>query len=242
MIVSSSVFLLSLTFCCLHSIHCTCYVLCDDHQSTYFLYLPLDTYLLFSWWHPVHWPLSLLTCLPHLCIWILTLTFLFFTGPELLLQSCEPRTSGGLPLVSASACAVQCIYHLCCWAFCFIVVSWSVLTVIWASGLLHRCPAPYQPWLDIFSFIVLPWSVLSLSWASGLSFCSQTIFFLPHLWLEPATSSTEAKHTINCASQTAVMTWGIIFVYMLSFTDVSPSKKENDDHLLFDLETTASEV
>ena len=48
MIVSSSVFLLLLTFCCLHSIHCTCYVPCGDHQSTYFLYLPLNTYLLFS--------------------------------------------------------------------------------------------------------------------------------------------------------------------------------------------------
>ena len=79
MIVSSSVFLLLLTFCCLHSIHCTCYVPCGDHQSTYFLYLPLNTYLLFSWSHPVHWPLSLLACLSHLCIWILTLTFLFFS-------------------------------------------------------------------------------------------------------------------------------------------------------------------
>ena len=82
--INSSVFLLSLTFCCLHSIHCTCYVPCDDHQSTYFLYLPLNTYLLFSWSHPVHWPLSLPARLAHLCIWISTLTF-----HELLLQSCD---------------------------------------------------------------------------------------------------------------------------------------------------------
>ena len=113
-----------------------------------------------------------------------------------------------------SPTAVQRIYHLCRWAFCFIFVSWSVLTVTWSSGLLHRCPAHYQL---IFSFIFFPWSLLSLSWASSLSFCSpaHTIFFPYLLCLEPATSSTEAQHTTKCASQTAVVMWGIIFVYML---------------------------
>ena len=161
MIVSSSVFLLSLTFCCLHSIHCTCYVPLDDHQSTYFLYLPLNTYLWFSWSHPVHWPLSLPARLAHLNIdtylsWVVTLVMRF-----------EPVTT---------PTAVQRIHHLCRWAFCFIFVSWSVLTVTWSSGLLHRCPAHYQL---IFSFIVLPWSVLSLTWASSLSLCNpaHTFFF-----------------------------------------------------------------
>ena len=168
MIVSSSVFLLSLTFCGLHSIHCTCYVPCDDHQSTYFLYLPLNTYLLFSWSHPVHWPLSLLACLSHLCIWILTLTFLFF-----------PLRSWMLTF-SHSNQGRLADYHL------------------WQLG----------SFFDRFCVVV---SVIFVSPAHY----KQAIFFSYLLCLEPATSSTKAQHTVNCASQTAVMMWGIIFVYML---------------------------
>ena len=164
MIVGSSVFLLSLTFCCLHSIDCTCYVPCDDHQSTYFLYLPINTYLLFSWWHPVHWPLSLFACLLHLCICILTLTFLYFPHRSWVVTSVVTsvmRTSGLLHRCPA-------YYQLWLEIFSFIVLPWSVLSLSWTSGLLHRCPAYYHLWLEIFSFIVLPWIVLSLSWTSGL--------------------------------------------------------------------------
>ena len=177
MIVGSSVFLLSLTFCCLHSIDCTCYVPCDDHQSAYFLYLPINTYLLFSWWHPVHWPLSLLACLLHLCICILTLTFLFFSHRSWVVTSVVTsvmRTSGLLHRCPA-------YYQLWLEIFSFIVLPWSVLSLSWTSGLLHRCPAYYHLWLEIFSFIVLPWSVLSLSWTSGLLHRCSAYY---QLWLE----------------------------------------------------------
>ena len=70
------VFLSTLTFCCLHSIHSTYSPSCDDHQSNYLLFLSINTYLLFSWLPPMHWSLSLVACLPHLCICILTLAFL----------------------------------------------------------------------------------------------------------------------------------------------------------------------
>ena len=83
MIVGSSVFLLSLTFCCLHSIDCTCYVPCDDHQSTYFLYLPINTYLLFSWWHPVHWPF-VVTCVFASFMYLHIDTYLSFLSPQVM--------------------------------------------------------------------------------------------------------------------------------------------------------------
>ena len=174
-IVSSSVYLLSLTFCCLHSIHCTCYVPCDDDQSTYLLYLPLNTYLLFSWWHPVHWPLSLLACLPHLFIWILTLTFLPLVSARKFLRyalGCRFCDLSQRPLPPQfSAFTIYVAEHFLSY------VSLEV-TLPWASGLLHWCPAHYQLWLEIFSFIVLPLRVLCLSWASGLSLCSQAHYQL----------------------------------------------------------------
>ena len=61
------------------------------------------------------------------------------------------------------------------------VVTSVVTSVMRTSGLLHRCPAYYQLWLEIFSFIVLPWSVLSLSWTSGLLHRCPAYY---HLWLE----------------------------------------------------------
>ena len=68
-------------------------------------------------------------------------------------------------------------------------------------------------------------------------------FFSPYLlWFEPATSSTEAQHTTDCASQTAVVMWGIIFVYMLKLIDVFPLKKKRPPYAVYDLETTAYKV
>ena len=114
MIVSSSVFLLSLTFCCLHSIHCTCSVPCDDHQSTYFLYLPLNTYLWFSWSHPVHWPLSLPARLAHLNIdtylsWVVTLVMRFGSRDY---SHCSSAHSPSVPLsILFHICLLKCPYR-----------------------------------------------------------------------------------------------------------------------------------
>ena len=133
MIVSSSVFLLLLTFCWppFHSLHLLC---------------PL-------WWSPVylfslsssqHLPFVLLITPSALafvvaCVFISSVylnidTYLSFLFPQVMncyLQSCEPRTSGGLPLVSARK-------------FSFIVLPWSVLPLSWASGLSLCSPAHCQ--------------------------------------------------------------------------------------------------
>ena len=137
------VFLSTLTFCCLHSIHSTYSPSCDDHQSNYLLFLSIDTYLLFSWLHPMHWSLSLVACLPHLCICILRLAFLHRSVWRS--SSSLSCVSWGLSSIyftlSESATTPTLVQRT---TFGVIAVSWSVLTVIWACDLLHDGPAYYQ--------------------------------------------------------------------------------------------------
>ena len=106
--------------CCLDSIfHCTCYVPCDDHQSAYFLCLSINTYLLFSWLRPVHWPLSLLVYL-HID------TYLSFLSQQVMSCSFSHANQGRLT-----------DYHLCQPGsffdrLCFVVSG------IWASEHSHH--------------------------------------------------------------------------------------------------------
>ena len=175
---SSSLFSLMLhlpflSFHCIHlpllswfHFHCTCYVPCDDHQSAYFLYLSINTYLLFSWLRPVHWPLSLLVYL-HID------TYLSFLSQQVMSCSFSHANQGRLT-----------DYHLCQPGsffdrLCFVVSG------IWASEHSHHRSAHL---LCRWAFIVLPWSVLCRSWASGLLLCSsahyqQTFFFL-HIFFD----------------------------------------------------------
>ena len=115
-----------LSFHCIHlpllswfHFHCTCYVPCDDHQSAYFLYLSINTYLLFSWLRPVHWPLSLLVYL-HID------TYLSFLSQQVMSCSFSHANQGRLT-----------DYHLCQPGsffdrLCFVVSG------IWASEHSHH--------------------------------------------------------------------------------------------------------
>ena len=62
-----------------------------------------------------------------------------------------------------------------------------------------------------------------------------------HSLFDLETTASKVMRTTNCASQTAVMMWGIVFVYMLKLIDVFPlkKKKREEDLLVYDLETTA---
>ena len=148
----------------------------------------------------MHWSLSLVACLPHLCICILTFAFLHRSVWRSSSLSC---VSWGLSSIyftlSEPATTPSLVQRT---TFCVIAVSWSVLTVIWACDLLHDGPAYYQ--------LCKP----------------DNFFFSSPLWFEPGISSTKAHHSANCASQTAVLMWGIIFVYMLKLIDVFPLKKK----------------
>ena len=196
----------------------------------HFICLPIITYLLLSSFHSLHllcplgWSsvcLFSLSSSQHLPFVLLITSsalafvvirvfaywhlpfFSFSTGHELFLQSCEPRTSDGLPLVSAGKFlrySLGCrfcdlsqwplplqfgAFTICRWPFWFLKcpyrdmdLPWSVLSLSWAFSLSLCSPAHDQLWLEIFSFIVLPLSVLCLSWASGLSLCSQAHYQL----------------------------------------------------------------
>ena len=157
----------------------------------------------------MHWSLSLVTCLPHLCICILTLAFL---------HRSDWRSSSSLSRVS--------------WGLSSIYFTLSVFDIpylIWGSDHSDFSSAHYLWCLS--RLMKRPYRYMSLRsltrWSSVLpTVQTRQFFFSSPLWFEPGISSTKAHHSANCASQTAVLMWGIIFVYMLKLIDVFPSQKK----------------
>lgn len=100
--------------------------------------------------------------------------------------------------------------------------------------------------LDIFSllcfiplapsnYLTIPFILHRLwvaSWQFLCNFCTICAswlfaFYLSFRWFEPTSSGTEAQHTINCASQTAVRVWGKIQVFINKMMNASPTKKKS---------------
>lgn len=93
-------------------------------------------------------------------------------------------------------------------------------------------PAYYQLCNYVISSVsIVPsviWVCVLLSEVQRTTICASWLFafYLSFRWFEPTSSGTEAQHTINCASQTAVRVWGKIQVFINKMMNASPTKKK----------------